>query len=621
MAAGRDAQPAPGVVEPGPPTVEQQQDGSFVAVGHTYRAVVGTDGNLHSLKVGDEEMIDDRVAISLGAFFYSGGPVKLVNVTSNSPGVVVADDGRHSIQYHFLRREVRATLSNNGPGPVSYFIVLSPQVAVITNLRTGEAAAAPAGEQWEDVRLCTQSGAFLELSGGGRLWGPWLGRQVWWLTRINPQESIQIRLRAGLGEPPKPTLEQLVGLRASSSAPDALVAGDSPVMFVATVENRSDADLTGLLSMELSASRSDQVIYSATTVNLPSKQVTNVPFGANVQEPDFYSARFSLAVSQRDIASAVAVAGYRADQIRPAVARPAGFREFWDRLRREVGDDPPAFRMELDLRRTRADVAVWVVRLEGLRGRAISGWYLYPRTPGPHPTILYLSGYGARPIEPPFAIAGQGYAVLAIDVRGNQVNRPRPRPFEDYATVGIESPDTYVYREIVGHCLRALHFLAARREADPHRIAVLGISEGGGLALIIAALSPQLKAVAATAPMLCDFPLSLRSAAWPYTEIARYAQSGPDQAAEVLHTLSYFDAGNFAPDIRCPVLVTVGLLDRVSLPAAVFGVYNLLPGPKEIRALPNAGHEGGGEDLWAYKLAWLAERLQPADSTNEDAAP
>jgi cephalosporin-C deacetylase len=94
-------------------------------------------------------------------------------------------------------------------------------------------------------------------------------------------------------------------------------------------------------------------------------------------------------------------------------------------------------------------------------------------------------------------------------------------------------------------------------------------------------------------------------------EIAQYLRSRPEQMEAVARTLAYFDVVNFAPEVRCPALLSVGFLDQVSLPAGVYGLYNLLGGPKEMRPFPRAGHEGGGQELWAYKLAWLAKQLAP----------
>ena len=592
------------------PVVAEQPDGSLFVQARSYRATVGADGNLHSIVVGESEMVDARVAVSLGTFFYSEGPRRLDTVRVLAPGAVEATDGTYTILYRFYRDEIRARLTNEGADSVPYYVVLSPQITTVSNSHTDEAAAVPSTERnWGDVRFTAESGAHLELVGGTRIWGWWLGRQVWEVSAVAPDERKEIRLLAGLGEPPHPTLEQLVGVQVRIPATDGVVAQGHPLEMSVSVENRSDRTLQGLLSMELLASRGGLAIYAAVEGPLPPKQVTDRSFRARVEAPDFYTARVVLRAEGREIGRASAAAGYRVAEIAPNVGRGPDFQQFWDRLLSEVGDEPPQFRMEMDSANSRRGVSTWVVEYESIGGRAIHGWYLHPDGAEQGPAILYLSVYGARPIPPPSALARRGYAVLAIDVRGNRVNLPRPRAFEDYSTLGIESPETYSYREIVGHCLRAIRFLASRPEVDPERIAVVGVSEGGGLGLVLAALSPEVRAVAADAPMLCDMPLSVQSAGWPYTEILRRVEENPSQAPQIYRTLSYFDAANLAPDIECPVLISLGLLDSVSLPAAVYGVFNRIGGPKEMRAFPEAGHEGGGAQAWAYKLRWLASAL------------
>ncbi|MCJ7822855.1 MAG: acetylxylan esterase, partial [Armatimonadetes bacterium] len=101
----------------------------------------------------------------------------------------------------------------------------------------------------------------------------------------------------------------------------------------------------------------------------------------------------------------------------------------------------------------------------------------------------------------------------------------------------------------------------------------------------------------------------IRSGAWPYTEMSRYLDERPETRQQLERTLTYFDAANFAPDIKGPVLLSVGLLDSVALPAAVYGLANVIPAPNEVQVFPQAGHEGGGQDLWEYKLEWLEKVL------------
>jgi cephalosporin-C deacetylase len=60
---------------------------------------------------------------------------------------------------------------------------------------------------------------------------------------------------------------------------------------------------------------------------------------------------------------------------------------------------------------------------------------------------------------------------------------------------------------------------------------------------------------------------------------------------QVFDTLSYFDGMNFAPNIKCPVLLAVCLDDLVCPPSTGFAAYNHISGEKKIKVYPNHGHE------------------------------
>src|SRR6185503_2424826 len=90
----------------------------------------------------------------------------------------------------------------------------------------------------------------------------------------------------------------------------------------------------------------------------------------------------------------------------------------------------------------------------------------------------------------------------------------------------------YVFTKIVCHCLRALQVLAAQPEVDPARLIVGGMSQGGGLALVTAALAPQVVACLADMPWLCDI----------------------DRALSLIDRSRYDKTGRAAPDRRLMVL-------------------------------------------------------------------
>jgi cephalosporin-C deacetylase len=72
--------------------------------------------------------------------------------------------------------------------------------------------------------------------------------------------------------------------------------------------------------------------------------------------------------------------------------------------------------------------------------------------------------------------------------------------------------------------------------------------------------------------------------------------------------LSYFDTMNLAEWITCPVLMSVGLQDRVCPPRTSFAPYNAVQSEKDYRVYPFAGH-GTWREHGACKNQWMAKML------------
>ena len=130
---------------------------------------------------------------------------------------------------------------------------------------------------------------------------------------------------------------------------------------------------------------------------------------------------------------------------------------------------------------------------------------------------------------------------------------------------------------------------------DASRVAVCGASQGGGLALAVAALAPAaVAAVFSDVPFLCDFRRALTVAQGePYLELVRYLAAHRDRIETVFRTLSYFDVVALVPLARAPALFSVALMDGTCPPSTVFGAYNAYAGPKEIAVYEYNDHEGG----------------------------
>ena len=78
---------------------------------------------------------------------------------------------------------------------------------------------------------------------------------------------------------------------------------------------------------------------------------------------------------------------------------------------------------------------------------------------------------------------------------------------------GIGSRETYYFRRVFADAERAVEAARSLELVDSARVGVVGISQGGGIALAVSGLVPDLVAVVARVPFLCDFPrASVRAA-------------------------------------------------------------------------------------------------------------
>jgi cephalosporin-C deacetylase len=134
---------------------------------------------------------------------------------------------------------------------------------------------------------------------------------------------------------------------------------------------------------------------------------------------------------------------------------------------------------------------------------------------------------------------------------------------------------------------------AALPQVDAGRLAVGGMSQGGGLALAAATLVPEfVRLCLADMPFLCDIRRGVSlSPDLPYSELAVYLAHHDELAEAAWRTLSYVDCANLAPSIKARCHVSVGLMDTICPPSTVFAAYNAIEAPKSITVYEYSGHE------------------------------
>ena len=292
------------------------------------------------------------------------------------------------------------------------------------------------------------------------------------------------------------------------------------------------------------------------------------------------------------------------------VTCPDDFDQFWDGVLGELSATPLNATSTADSLRSTDAVKVYQAGYRSLDGLEIFAWYSAPANgDGPFPAILHLPGYKSEP-----ALrrdwGARGVAVLSVAVRGKLPSSADFNPgYPGLLTHGVEHRDTYSYKGVISDCVRGVDFLLSRPEIDPGRIYCCGSSQGGGLTLITSGLRAEIKAGVSGYPFLCCYPESMRMLrSYPYDELSCYARAYPDRVEQMLETLRYFDAVNFAPRIKCPMAVGIAMEDEVCPPETSYAAYRLLGGQRELRLFPNSGH-GNAHAYPAWEAAWLQQRI------------
>ncbi|MEV0523781.1 acetylxylan esterase [Streptomyces sp. NPDC050439] len=308
---------------------------------------------------------------------------------------------------------------------------------------------------------------------------------------------------------------------------------------------------------------------------------------------------------------------------RPEVTEPEDFDAFWEKTLSAAREH------DLDARFTPVDahlntVDVFDVTFAGFGGHPVKGWLILPAgTTEPLPAVVEYIGYGGGRGLPHERLlwSAAGFAHFVMDTRGqgsggSAGDTPDPvgsgPAYPGYMTRGIEDPHEYYYRRVFTDGVRAVEAARAHPLVDSSRIAAVGGSQGGGITLAVGGLVPDLAAIAADVPFLCDFPRATTlTDRPPYREIALYMKAKRGVEERVFRTLSYFDGVHFAARGTAPALFSAALEDMTCPPSTVFAAHNAYAGAeRSMEVYSFNDHEGGGPYQQSVQLQWLPEHLK-----------
>src|SRR4028119_1133514 len=257
------------------------------------------------------------------------------------------------------------------------------------------------------------------------------------------------------------------------------------------------------------------------------------------------------------------------------------------------------------------------ISFNNIRGTKVRGQLARPKKGAKLPALLIVQWAGVYPLNKDWATGRAREGWLTLNVNAHDLPIDAPAEFykqqadtalKDYPAIGNENRETSYFLRMYLSCYRAADYLASRSDWDGKTLVVMGGSQGGLQAMMIAGLHPKVTAMLANVPAGADQtgPLVGRQPGWPMW----YYQTRGKDSAKVIATSKYFDVVNFASRVKCPALVGVGLIDTTCPPHGIAAAFNQLQGPKELLVMERADHQGQNNTQAAYyerSTQWLRQ--------------
>lgn len=234
------------------------------------------------------------------------------------------------------------------------------------------------------------------------------------------------------------------------------------------------------------------------------------------------------------------------------------------------------------------------IEFTGMGNQSVYGWIAYPDGAKRLPSFVWVPPYGRESLLPNRYGTRDGMVSLSLNLHHLAAfHQEKYIVSRGYFGEGVLSPETWVFRRMIQDVLIAVRVLQAQSEADEDRIGIMGMSQGGGLSLWAAALSPIVRAVVADMPFLgaMHYALTQNAYRYPLKEVVDVMENEPIGRERVMHTMSYYDTMNFATRVQKPCLVTLGLKDPACRPAAVRAIYEAVASPAKALVEYPGGHD------------------------------
>jgi len=412
-------------------------------------------------------------------------------------------------------------------------------------------------------------------------------------------------------------------IKVATDRPNAIYKVGEKAVFTVTIAPNSPLPVTTLpWKLTLDGAK----VLGEGTLTFGSGPVT---VEGKLDEPGVLQFKATPTNGIEQLSFGLAGAAYDPFKIEPTAKLPADFQEFWNAQKASLSKIP------LDSKITPVPqddptLELYEVSFANINGRRSHGYLAKPKGATALPIMISQPGMGVHPNglkESRWVLGNAKLGFLALDMSAHDMplertpeDEARWKKFMGYPYIGSDDRMTYYYRQVFLGMIRAVDYMTSRPDWNHKAIISSGASQGGGLAIILAALDSRITAVVTVAPALGEHtgPLYGRPDAAPHNLIMGRDKKTP--GPKIIAATAYYDTVNFARFVKVPVLMSSGLIDTAVSPMTALSIYNVLAGPKQIDLVPLVGHNHGPR-FTELRNRFLVEQAGIADPAGKTAVP
>ena len=308
--------------------------------------------------------------------------------------------------------------------------------------------------------------------------------------------------------------------------------------------------------------------------------------------------------------SDLAAATFAPLDIDPLEDAPSDFNQFWNGQKAQVRNLSST--AQLALHQNNANSTTYTLSVPNLDGRRTYGYITVPKGNGPFPAAIILPAFGNATTSagPEVEVAESGGLItVSLTVHNVPVGQADPNAYEPNNPTNREQ---IYYRYAITGAMNVINYLQTRPDFDKQNICAMGVSQGGGLAMLLAGVDNRVNLLINSNPALAEHQGHKygQASGFPYyLNDALIITSGQAAYDATASATKYYDALYANRTFKGSSYTLVGLEDLIVPSAGSIAGFNQLRGEKILMLSRDGGHGHPGE-YWNGRYDFLRRHFQ-----------